>query len=113
MLEVKYIIDQYGSSRAVFEPSYAPLSIFLEYDVQGSLFSCDEFLSICNDIRSGKMTKYDGVGNAQYICIKKEGVHIECEYDENAEPCFVSLDDFEHAVQGWKQFILKRKEQQE
>ncbi|WP_437215964.1 hypothetical protein [Pectobacterium sp. LFLA-215] len=83
------------------------ISDFLQGDVQSSLYGVNEYISACDDVLSGKVTVWEGTGNAHTVTIKTSGVNICNEYSEE-EINISSVDEFRKYLEGWKDLLLSK-----
>ena len=101
----KFYHDANKCPRAEYAPPNEMLGWYLEQDVQSSPATCDELQSICTDVTSGAMERWEGVGNAHSILVEGENVTIRNEFDNDAEPCTVPIEEFQSALTQWKKLI--------
>jgi len=107
---VKCLIDEHGIRRARVDSPYEMVGLFLEGDVQGSLYHCKLLLSIIEKVKSGMESEWSGTGNAYTITITRDKVVLEYEYSDPLETCEIPLFEFEKALKEWFQFIQSDQE---
>jgi len=110
MINGDYYKDVDGYPRAKYQPRYDVLSWFLEQDIQGSLWNCDEMLCICKELFLGKRRHFQGTGNAHTVTIQENRVLIENEFADPPESCELTLEDFITVLNSWKQLIQTHNE---
>jgi uncharacterized protein YacL (UPF0231 family) len=97
--------DKFGSRRVDTRGKHHNIGSFLEEDIQGSDNSCQETLEIVQAVAEGKLSEWEGTGNAHTVTIKPNGVTIECIWDESLGVAELSLDDFRECLKEWLAFI--------
>jgi uncharacterized protein YacL (UPF0231 family) len=95
--------DASGYPRVTVDPSLEALASFLEQDVQSSVNSSNELLSLIGRAeRDG--TTWQGTGNAFTLTIRADGALLQCEFDEELS-CCLPLADLHSALLAWRSFI--------
>ena len=107
MLQIECHRDEYGVFRAIVSPPLEVIGWYLEQDVQGSVWACDDLLEKCKMVKSGEKSEWSGTGNAHTATVRVDQVLIENEFADSEVTC--SLDDFMAALQAWKACIIQHK----
>ncbi|MEM7538368.1 MAG: YacL family protein [Chloroflexota bacterium] len=75
-MESNFYINDAGYAKAEFSSPYELIGWFLSSEIGGSIEELNFYLSRIEDVKSGKLTKFEADGNAHIIRIDKEHVQI-------------------------------------
>ncbi|AOR63389.1 hypothetical protein [Pectobacterium wasabiae] len=103
---MKYYYDTDGYPALEIEHNFHVIADFLQSDVQSSLYGVNEYISVCDDVISGKIPKWEGTGNAHTVTINIAEVSIYNEYTEE-EINISSIEGFKIYLEGWKKLLLR------
>ncbi|MCC8380459.1 YacL family protein [Xenorhabdus sp. PB30.3] len=104
---MKYYIDEHGYSCAEAEQEHHLIAWFLNDDIQGSLYSVNNYLSACDSVKNGQIPKWEGTGNAHTVIIEPNGVEIVNEYtEENLK--IATIEEFKDYLDKWKDLLLRK-----
>ena|SRR5690348_16504640 len=85
------------------------IAAYLAIDIQKSPEWAKELLQKTDEVKSGEIDSWERVGNAYCLCLFRDHVEIEENYEEQpAEPVKVSIDDFRAAAAAWLRFVEQR-----
>ncbi len=104
---MKYYIDEHGYSCAEVETEHHLIAWFLKDDVQGSLYSVNEYLELCEAVKNDELPEWEGTGNAHTVTIKPDGVEIFNEYTEESVT-ISTIEEFKGYLEKWKELLLSR-----
>ena len=104
-MQVSGYWDEANDPRAHCTPSYEHLAGFLESELQGSIGLCRETLQAIDRVASGADAIWQETGNAYTLTLSAEEARIEAEFDEQAEPCRLPLEELREAVVQWLAFL--------
>ena len=102
---MKFYIDQFGSPKIDVSPKDEALAGFLESDVQASLTSCHEILSVIKEIQLGIINSCERTGNSYTADIKHDVVSIVNNFSDSIPVCNITIEEFKSAVQDWLNII--------
>jgi uncharacterized protein YacL (UPF0231 family) len=103
-MNAKHFVDGNGFKRVEYDHPCELLGWYLEQEVQSSRATCAALQSECDAVLSGKKSEWQGTGNAHTVTIKNGNVVIENEFDEDAAPCKISIEEFKIALGEWNRF---------
>ena len=104
-MQVRYFRNHWSIPDADTQGKYPLLESYLSGDVQSSPNTCLWLLERIDEIKSGKIFELVSTGNAHTLTLRPNCVLIESEYTEGKEVCTLELDEFEHIIRGWMQFV--------
>lgn len=104
---MSFFIDKDGYPEVDLGYEYHVLADFLSGDVQGSLYSVNEYLELCELVKNGELPEWEGTGNAHTVTIKLGGVEIFNEYTEESVT-ISTIEEFKGYLEKWKELLLSR-----
>lgn len=104
-MQLQFYWDSEGTPRAQCDPPGHTVASFLESDVQGSLEFAHEILRALDRIDAGTIDSWEVTGNAHTLTLKKDGVAIRSEVDEDAEPVLLAKSLFREVMADWVSFV--------
>lgn len=87
-------------------PAHRMITAYLAIDIQKSLESVNELMEKIDDVRTGKLSDWERIGNA--YCLRLSPHYAEIEEDFSPEPgqsARIPLHVFTAAVLSWRQYI--------
>jgi uncharacterized protein YacL (UPF0231 family) len=102
--------DAAGDPRAVCAESRELLARFLESDVQGSEEHAREILGAIDRVAAGEEPSWEETGNAHTLTLSPDGATIEADFEEEAAPCRIPLDELRDALTGWLAFLERTRD---
>jgi hypothetical protein len=87
--------------RRTDDPAHEMLAAFLVMDIQRNPEWAREVADRIAEVQSGKIPKWERIGNAFRLEISKKGVSIEDLVDEDSPGQKIPLEDFGEAVNAW------------
>ncbi len=82
------------------------IAAYLAVDIQKSPKWAEELLQKTKEVKSGKTSSWERVGNAYCLRLFSDRVEIEENYAEKpSEAIKISIDDFEAAASAWRKFV--------
>ena len=91
------------------DPAHDLIAAYLVIDIQKSPHWAEELLQKIREVKSGRISSWERVGN--YYCLRLFPDHVEIEGDYSEEPAKaarVSVDDLEAAASAWRTFIKQK-----
>ncbi|HEK0623175.1 hypothetical protein A0O00_03755 [Proteus mirabilis] len=104
---MSFFIDKDGYPEVDLGYEYHVLADFLSGDVQGSLYSVNEYLELCEAVKNDELPEWEGTGNAHTVTIKPDGVEIFNEYTEESVT-ISTIEEFKGYLEKWKELLLSR-----
>jgi hypothetical protein len=77
------------------------IAAYLEQDVQGSTGTCQELISILDEIKEGRLREWSGTGNAHTVTIRPDIVVIHNEWDESLGDAYLAHNVFRDCIEAW------------
>ncbi len=103
-MELKCYLAANGFRRFEASDLHPLIATYLEQDVQG-LASCNEVISIVDEIVVGKRGHWEETGNAHVVTVGSRGVSICNLWDDSlGEAHEIPLDVFRQCLVAWRDF---------
>ncbi|MBC8946389.1 hypothetical protein [Xenorhabdus indica] len=104
---MRFFIDKDGYPAIDIDYNRHVLADFLSGDIQGSIYSANELIDLCESIKNGVLPLWEGTGNAHTVTIKPDGVEIFNEYTEESLK-IATIEEFKGYLEKWKELLLSR-----
>jgi uncharacterized protein YacL (UPF0231 family) len=86
-------------------PTHDLIAAYLAIDIQKSPEWITEVLQKIREVKSGRISFWERIGNAYCLRLFPDHVEIEEDYaEEPGESVRISIDDFEAAADAWREF---------
>lgn len=104
---MKFIIDNNGYPKVIeYQEQEQIIVDFLEGDIQRSLRSVNEYITLARDFLNNKIDYWEGTSNAHTVILNNNEIEIINEFTEDTI-VLKDIDNFIKVLEQWKQ-ILER-----
>jgi hypothetical protein len=87
--------------RRAHDAAHDRVAAFLVIDIQRSPTWAQDLLDKITDVKTGKRSSWERIGNAYRLYLSTAGALIEDQVHPNSSPQHVPLDELEAAVTAW------------
>ena len=87
--------------RRLDDPAHEMLAAFLVMDIQRNPEWAREVADRIAEVKSGRLPKWERIGNAFRLEISSKGVSIEDLVDDDSPVREIPLEDFSKALKAW------------
>lgn len=102
---MKFIIDNEGYPKVIEYKEQEQIIVdFLEGDIQRSLRSVNEYLTIAKNILHNKMKHWEGTSNAHTVIFNNNEIEIINEFTDESI-ILKNISKFIEILEGWKNIL--------
>ncbi len=80
----------------------------MEQGIQGDVSECQRLIQLIDDVRSGRVPRFEGTGNAHTLLLSPNRARIENEYAIPPMMGEFSLADLQDALRGWLDLLQNK-----